>query len=245
MKSTLKYLFFYWGLTLLTSVAGLSQTYTAKQLYDEHRKNSALFESKYRNQKITVSGKIRSIAPVSYYWQGDENYHKVHLTATGYENYVTCQIPYKDSVLLKTLKVGETVTVTGVVAPTIVDALWLTDCSFGSAKPVVTKKTAPENPPLGKYNVYQNDAAGFSYQYTFNLTTNSYFLNGKTGTYRYDKSGKVIQFISGPLKGFAGVYRPFSENEQDPPTIIINPGSDVPDLKAVNKGYQYGYFKGR
>jgi hypothetical protein len=89
MKSFLPFVI----LSFCVSVTAFAQTYTTRQLYDEHRKNAYDFENKYRNQKLTITGKIRSIAPATYYWQGDKNYHKIHLTATGYENYVTCQVP--------------------------------------------------------------------------------------------------------------------------------------------------------
>src|SRR6476620_2866755 len=101
---------------------------TARQLYDEQRQNPAAFESKYRNAKVTVTGKVRSITPVTVFWKGEENYHRLMLTATGYENYITCNIPYKDSALLKTFTTGETITVTGTVAPRMTDALFLNDC---------------------------------------------------------------------------------------------------------------------
>ena len=243
MKKIITILIYGLCFTLINSDGAFSQAYTAKQLYDEHSKNRTFFEGKYRNQKITVSGKIRSIAPVSYYWQGSENYHKIHLTVTGFENYITCQIPFRDSALLKTFKPGEIITVTGVVAPTIVDALYLNQCTFSIIKPLVVRKTVSVNPPMGKYNVYQNDAAGFSYQYTYNLNASDYVLNGKKGSYRYDKNSKLIRFLTGPLKGFIGIYRPFTDNEQDPPTIVVNANGSVPNLKSTYRGYQYGYFK--
>lgn len=221
----------------------VSQTYTAKQLYDEHNKNRTSFESKYKNKRITVSGKIRSINPVTYYWQGAENYHTIHLTATGYENYITCQIPYKDSALLKPLKAGALLTVTGVVAPTIIDALYLNECSLENVKPIDVKRIAPKDLPLGKYNVYQNDGTGFSFQYTITVNAKNYLVNGKSGSYVYNKGSKVIRFLTGSLKGFVGIYRPFTENEQDPPTIVINAKGDVPDLNSAWRGYQYGYFR--
>lgn len=234
-------------LSFCISFTALAQTYTAKQLYDEHRKNAASFENKYRNQKITITGKIRSIVPVTYYWPGDKNYHKIHLTATGYENYVTCQIPYEDSSLLKSFNAGETITVTGVVAPTIVDALYLNDCTFGKAtKPVVVTSKAPKGMPLGTYNVYQNDGTGFNYQYKLQLKSyTSYVLNGKTGSCSYNKTTKVIRFTSGPLKGFTGIYRPFTENEQDPPTIVLDANGKVPNLQSTARGYQYGYYQSK
>lgn len=244
MKRTLAAVFYFTTL-ILCSIGAFSQTHTAKQLYDEQRQNPTAFESKYRNKQITVSGKIRSISPVSYYWEDSENFHRVFLTASGYENYITCQIPYKDSAILKTLKAGETITVTGVVAPAMTDGLFLNECSFSAAKLIVVKKAAPANPPMGKYNVYQNDAAGFSFQYTFFLNPKSYVLNGKPGNYTYNETSKVIRFTSGSLKGFTGIYRPYSNNEKDPPSIVINFSGEVPDLTSTSNGYQYGYFQGK
>lgn len=234
-------------LSFCTGFKGLAQTYTARQLYDEHRKNAYNFENKYRNKKITITGKIRSIAPVTYYWQGYENYHKIYLTATGYENYVTCQIPYEDSSLLKAFNAGETITVTGVVAPTIVDALYLNDCTFGkTSKPAAVTSKAPKNIPIGTYHVYQNDGTGFNYQYKLQLKGySSYVLNGKPGSCAYNKTTKVIRFTSGPLKGFTGIYRPFTENQQDPPTIVLDVNGKVPDLQSTARGYQYAYYQAK
>jgi hypothetical protein len=83
-------------------MSAFTQTQTVKQLYDEYRKNNDSFENKYRNQTITVTGKIRSISVASDFWK-DQDVHKIYLTATGYENFVVCQIPYKDSAVLRVL----------------------------------------------------------------------------------------------------------------------------------------------
>ena len=143
------------------------------------------------------------------------------------------------------MKAGESLTVTGVVAPTIIDALYLNECTFTTSKFIQAKSTAPKDIPIGRYNVYQNDAAGFGFQYTLTLSATGYSVNGVSGSYRYDKSSKIIRFISGSLKGFVGIYRPFTENEQDPPTIVMNADGNVPDLNSAYRGYQYCDFKGK
>jgi hypothetical protein len=241
----MKYLIFTF-FTLALTCQVFAQTLTVKQLYDEQRKNSYNFTNKYRNQKITLNGKIRSISPVTVFWKGEKNYHRVYLTATGYENFVICQIPYEDSAVLKRFNTRDVITVTGIVSPTSGDVVYLNECSFTTSKPIVKNKSTPENAPLGKYNVYQNDAAGFSYQYTMYLKSySSYTLNGKSGNCAYQAANKSFLFKTGPLKGFAGIYRPFNpSNDQDPPTIVLDVNGRVPDLKSINKGYQYGYYKG-
>lgn len=231
---------------LTLSCQAFTQTLTVKQLYDEQRKNSYTFGNKYRNQKITVNGKIRSISPVTVFWKGEKNYHRVYLTATGYENFVICQIPYEDSAVLNRFNTGDVITVTGLVSPTSGDVVYLNECSFTTSKQVVKKKQTPDNAPLGKYNVYQNSGAGFSYQYTMYLKSYTvYTLNGKSGSLAYEARGKSFLFKTGPLKGFAGIYRPSNpSNDQDPPTIVLDVSGKVPDRKSSNKGYQYGYYKG-
>src|SRR6476620_3234303 len=192
----MKYLIFSLFCMLAFACQALSQTLTVKQLYDEQRKNSYAFGNKYRNQKITVNGKIRSISPVTVFWKGEKNYHRVYLTATGYENFVTCQIPYEDSAVLNRFNTGDVITVTGIVSPTSGDVVYLNDCSFTTSKPIVKNKVTPENAPLGKYNVYQNDGAGFSFQYTLYLKSySSYTLNGKSGRCAYQPKSKTLKFV--------------------------------------------------
>lgn len=228
---------------LVLSMSAFAQTQTVKQLYDEYRKNKYNFENKYRNQTITVTGKIRSISVASDFWK-DQDVHRIHLTATGYENFIVCQVPYKDSAVLRGLKAGEIITVTGTVASNISDALYLSQCIFSSAETVVKKSTAPVNAPLGKYNVYQNDGTGFNYQYSFQLKSYSvYVLNGKTGNCVYNTKTNIIQFSSGPLKGFAGLYRPATDNENDPPSFLLDAKGKVPDANSSHQGNQFAYYQ--
>lgn len=218
-----------------------AQTPTVKQLYDEYRKNKNSFEKKYSNQTLSVTGKIRSISVASSVWK-DQDFHRIHLTATGYENFVVCQIPYKDSAILKQFKTGDFITVTGSVSSAS-DALYLTQCSFTSAQPATVKHNAPADAPLGRYDVYQDDGKGFNYQYNFTLKSwTAYTLNNEAGTCSYNSKTKVIKFITGPLKGFAGLYRPFTDNEKDPPGFLLDAKGTVPDAKGLHKGYQFGYF---
>lgn len=223
-------------LTICSTV--FSQTHSAKELYDEYRANRYTFENKYKNQRITLTGKVRSISVASDFWK-DQDVHRVHLTATGYENFVVCQIPYKDSAILKQFKV------TGLVAANITDALFLSQCTFDSARTVPEKPSVPANAPLGKYKVYQNDGTGFNYQYTFNLQSyKAYALNGQPGSCIYDAKTKIIRFLSGPLKGFAGLYLGAAGNEKDPPTLLLNAKGTTPDANSSRQGYQFGYFAG-
>src|SRR4051812_3911039 len=230
---------------LALSMSGFTQTQTVKQLYDEYRKDKYGFENKYRNQTITVTGKIRSISVASDFWKG-QDFHKIHLTATGYENFVVCQIPYKDSAILKSFQVGGFLTATGVVASNISDALFLSHCTFATVEAVVKKSTAPANAPLGKYNVYQNDGTGFNYQYTFQLKSYSFYvLDGKAGNCMYNTKTNIINFSSGPLKGFAGLYRPSTDNENDPPSFLLDAKGKIPKANTSHQGNQFGYYQRR
>lgn len=217
---------------------------TVKQLYDEYRQNKTAFENKYRSQSITVTGKIRSISPASDVWK-DQDVHRIHLTATGYENFVVCQLPYKDSAIVHRYKAGDVVTVSGVVTSSS-DALVLTQCAFATAAPAVKTTTAPANAPLGKYHVYQNDGTGFNFKYAFQLKSySSYTLNGKAGKCTYNPTTKVIHFSSGPLKGFAGLYRATTDNEKDPPSFLLDAKGTIPVANSSHQGYQFAYYQGR
>ncbi|GAA4752653.1 hypothetical protein [Flavisolibacter ginsenosidimutans] len=230
---------------LALSMSAFTQTQTVKQLYDEYRKSKYSFANKYRNQTITVTGKIRSISVASDFWK-DQDVHKIHLTATGYENFVVCQIPYKDSAILRRFQVGGFLTVTGVVASNISDALFLSQCTFATAESAVKKSSAPANAPLGKYNVYQNDATGFNYQYTFQLKSYGlYILNGKAGNCMYNTKTNIINFSTGPLKGFTGLYRPTTDNENDPPSFLLDAKGKIPDANSSHQGNQFAYYQGR
>lgn len=229
---------------LLFAANAMSQRVTAKQLYDEHKKNSLNFENKYRNKALVITGKIRSIVPVTTVWKDYENFHHVNITATGYENYIVCQIPHKDSAVLKSLNAGDEVTVSGTSAPKILDAIYLKGCTFATSTPLpAPKKNIPAHLSPGLYSVYQADAAGFSYQYALNiLSYTSYTAYGKKGTCQYQKAGKTIRFTSGPLKNFAGLYVPSNpKNENDPPVLLINAKGNVPDPNVKFGGYQYAY----
>ncbi|RYY65892.1 MAG: hypothetical protein EOO12_05765 [Chitinophagaceae bacterium] len=230
-------------LLILLTLPALAQTKTVKGLYDEYRQNKAVFQSRYGNQTITVSGTIRSINRASDYWK---DAHRIHLTATGYENFVACELPYNDSATLRRYKVGEYITVTGTVRAPVNDALFLSNCSFANAPAPVRQSTAPDNAPLGKYNVYQDNGTGFDFQYTFYLKSyTSYTLNGKPGKCGYNARSKTILFASGPLKGFAGLYRKSTDNEEDPPGFLLNAQGTVPDAAGAHRGYQFAYYQGK
>jgi len=242
----MKYIAFILLLTLVASTTVFAQTYTARQLYDEHSKNSLNFENKYRNKTLTIKGKIRSINPVTTVWRDAPSYHYVNITVTGYENYIVCQIPHADSNIIKPLQVGEEITVTGTVAPKIMDFLFLTNCTFSKTAKVPTpKKGIPEQLPLGQYSVHQADAAGFSFQYTLQIKSyTSYTAYNKSGSCKYDKSSKTLWFTSGPLKGFTGRYVPFNpQNENDPPVLVIDAKGKVPDMSNKFGGYQFAYLQ--
>ncbi|MDB5200642.1 MAG: hypothetical protein JWQ27_51 [Ferruginibacter sp.] len=231
-------------LFLIMSVPLLAQTPTVKQLYDEYRKNKPAFETKYRDKVITLTGKIRSITAASSVWK-DQDFHRIYLTATGYENFVVCQLPYTDSAILSRYKAGDMIRVTGLTT-SISDGIYLAQCEILPAEAVVTKSTAPVNAPLGKYKVYQNDGTGFNYQYRLELRSyNEYQVNGKSGSCVYDVKAKTILFSSGPLKGFAGLYRPTTDNPKDPPGFLLNANGSIPVLNSTHSGYQFAYYEGQ
>ncbi|RYY66195.1 MAG: hypothetical protein EOO12_04935 [Chitinophagaceae bacterium] len=233
------------SLLLLLTLSAVAQTKTVKALYDEYRQNRALFQSTYGNKTLTVSGKIRSISRASDVWK-DADVHRIHLTATGYENFVVCEVPYRDSATVQRLKAGDYITVTGTVRAPVSDALFLSGCSFADAPAPVKRSTAPDNAPLGKYNVYQDNGSGFNFQYTFYLKSyTSYTLNGKPGKCGYNARSKTILFASGPLKGFAGLYRKTTDNEKDPPGFLLNAQGTVPDAAGAHRGYQFAYYQGK
>jgi len=243
MNTMVKHLVIFFSLFL--SLSSSAQQLTVKQLYDEYRKNKYAFENKYRNQTVTVTGKIRSISPASNYWK-DQDVHRVHLTATDYENFVVCQLPYKDSALLLPLKIGDYVTVIGTTSSNIGDAVYLSACSFAAAKLITKQSAAPENAPLGKYNVYQEDGSGFNFQYTVYLKSyRLYVLNNQSGSCNYDVQTKAITFSTGPLKGFAGLYRKTSGNEADPPSFLLNAKGTIPVQNSSQHGYQFAYYQGK
>jgi hypothetical protein len=223
-----------------------AQTYTAEQLYKERRSNSQAFENKYFNKTITLSGKIWALTPSSVELPGFKNYHQIALTGTGYETFIICQIPFDQKEVLNQFKTGQRITVTGIYNEKSLNYVLLNNCSFsGVADEKVKKKANPAQIPLGQYSVYQQSGSGFAYQYQFNLKSyTSYMMNGKSGSVRYDKKSNTIRFTSGLLKGFTGMYRATNpNNENDLPTIVLNPKGAVPDLDQITAGYQYAYYK--
>lgn len=117
------------------------------------------------------------------------------------------------------------------------------------AKPATPVKaatlSAPVDLPVAKYHAFQNDGAGFSYQYTLMLNSaTSYSINKHAGDYNYNRSTGVINFTSGPIKGFTGIYRLKNPNNpKDPPTIVIDFNGNVPVLGQINKNYIYAYLQ--
>ncbi|RYY97848.1 MAG: hypothetical protein EOO11_09735 [Chitinophagaceae bacterium] len=248
ISTHMKFSAFAFILTLLFFQNASAQSYTAERLYQERRSNSQAFEDKYFNKTFTVTGKIWTITPCSVAMEGFKNYHKVGLTGTGYEMFIIIQLPFDQKALLDGLRTGQTLTVTGTYNDREMGYVLLNNCSFGPSREVPrTPPAAPARMPLGKYSVYQNGGAGFAYQYALTVNSyNSYTLNGKTGRSAYDARTHAVRFLSGPLKGFRGLYRPFHpKNDQEPPTIVIDPRGGIPDLERPWTGYQYAYYKGR
>lgn len=218
--------------------AASAQTITVKQLYDEYHSNSYNFEKQYTGKRMTIQGKIRSVK------QGITGLNAASaafLTATGYENFVSCQFPLEDTATLSRLHADEVVTVTGTCKQVVRDAMVLANCTFlTTAAGPVAKKGVPANIPLGLYHIYQANGSTFDFQYKFVLSSyTSYTIGGQTGNAVYDSRNKFIRFTTGKLKGFTGIYRPVNpDNEKDPPTIVM----DVKGVPGVTKPYGKTYL---
>lgn len=221
-----------------------AQTYTARELYDEYHKNEYNFEKQYLNKTITLTGKIRSVK------QGVKGLNassSAFITATGFENFVVAQFPIEDTATISRLNAGAMVAVTGTCSAVVRDAIVMKDCklSTGKAGPE-TKKKIPVEIPLGVYHIYQANGSTFDFQYKLALSSYAlYTVNNVKGTVRYNSKAKVIQFTSGPLKDFTGIYRPVNpDNEKDPPTIVIDPKGAVPDMQhQYGKTYLLAYWQ--
>lgn len=242
---SMKYLVFTFSLMLsLVSIKSLSQTHTARELYDEYHSNEYTFQQKYLNKDIVVTGKIRSLKKGI---KGLNEANVVFLTATGFENFIYCQFPLDDTLPLMRLKADQVVTVNGSCTMIARDAMLLKNCTFtGTSEKGKEIKKVPADIPLGNYNIYQANGTTFNYQYKIFLSSyTSYQMNNEKGAVTYNSKTKVIHFTTGKLKGFTGIYRPVNpDNEKDPPTIIIDPKGFVPDLKnQYGKTYLLAYFQ--
>ncbi|MFD1733082.1 hypothetical protein ACFSC4_21195 [Deinococcus malanensis] len=104
----------------------------------------------------------------------------------------------------------------------------------------------PANPPMGEYAVYQwNGPGGFVYGYRFSLVDSKRYRvrDNEWGTYAYTASSKRLKFLTGPLKGFEGLYYTKGRNA-DGPTIALSPSGPVVNLESrANGAYQFGFFR--
>lgn len=104
----------------------------------------------------------------------------------------------------------------------------------------------------GVYHACQLSAAGFGFQYKFELLEGgTYKMFDKTGTYRFDPETNGIYFLSGDIKGYKGVFtRVDHVNNTRKLMIVLSFHADaaVPDTLALDKKpggyYQYAYFQG-
>jgi hypothetical protein len=90
-------------------------------------------------------------------------------------------------------------------------------------------------------------SGGNSLQYVLQMNSyTSYSIREHTGALNYNRSTKVIEFTSGPIKGYKGIYRPVNPtNPNDPPTIVIDFEGKVPVLNQHHTDtYLYGYWHG-
>jgi hypothetical protein len=100
--------------------------------------------------------------------------------------------------------------------------------------------------PMGKYAVYQSYK--FSPEYYISFSANGTYSKegGSSGRYKYNRTSKVITFLSGPLEGWAGLYYTHGRNnEEGKPKIALDWNGKVPNLSdAYNGQYQYATFDG-
>ncbi|GGM12774.1 hypothetical protein GCM10010841_21660 [Deinococcus aerophilus] len=99
---------------------------------------------------------------------------------------------------------------------------------------------------MGEYAVYQwNGPGGLAYQYRFSLVDAKRYRvrDNEWGEYTYSASSKRLTFVSGPLRGFGGLYYTTGRNA-DGPTIALNPRGTVTDLEErANGTYQFAFFR--
>jgi hypothetical protein len=232
----------------IAAFAQAQTSVTAKQLYTEFKANFTAAKAKYEGQNLQVSnGKIRhkTVAFGEVY---------LMITTNDFDSYIEFILP--DNATNRALEEGSLVTVNGTLSRIFAGStgkIQFNPCtlvSTGSA-PVAKEekqpsKPAPKDMPMGAYSVYQG--GNFQYVYRIRFSANGKYVqfDSDAGTYKYNSKTKVINFLSGPLAGFTGLYYTKGRNnDKGEPMIAIDWDGKVPNLsEAYNGQYQYAIYQG-
>lgn len=235
------------GLFICTMLQAQSPV-TAKQLYTEFKNNFTAAKEKYEGKSLQVSGGKIKHKTVSF--------GQVYLmiTTNDFDSYIEFILP--DNATNRQLAEGSIVTVNGTLNRIFAGAtgkIQFEPCTLVNnaaatqteAKPVAN--TAPKDMPMGEYNVHQGGTFQYLYRISF-YANGKYIQSGKdAGTYKYNRATKVINFTSGPLAGFKGLYYTQGRNnDKGQAMIAIDWNGKVPDISNASNGqYQYAVYQGK
>lgn len=217
---------------------------TPDQVYADGARNETIAKSKYLGKQVHVTGKLTRASLSSF----DGESAAIFSIRSNYFTPVRCYFSEKNVDELKSLNGGNTVTVTGTGAMMAETTLVLKDCRVKSTSALaqgVKTNGAPANPPMGSWAVYQTGAAGYAFQHNLTLSAGGrYRTQNGTGTFSYDAASKRLNFSSGPLRGFGGLYYTKGRNADNEPTIALNAIGPVKDLSGNSSDVlQFAKFK--
>lgn len=239
------------ALFLLLCIAASAQAQTpvtAKQLYTEFKANFTAAKAKYEGQNLQVSnGKIKhkTVAFGEVY---------LMMTTNDFDSYIEFILP--DNATNRALAEGNLVTVDGKLSRIFAGAtgkIQFNPCTLVStgSTPVAKEekqpgKPAPKDMPMGTYNVHEGGTFQYSYRVSFSANGKYVQFGTDVGTYKYNRKTKVLNFLSGPLAGFTGLYYTKGRNnDKGEPMIAIDGNGKVPNLsEAYNVQYQYAIYQG-
>lgn len=233
---------------ICTTAFGKAQTpVTAQQLYAEFKAGFTAAKAKYEGQNLQVSGgkiKHKTVAFGEVY---------LMITTNDFDSYIEFILP--DNAANRALAEGSLVTVNGPLSRIFAGAtgkIQFSPCTLVSTaaatasneiKPIA--KPTPKDMPMGEYSVHQGGTFQRIYFIRF-LTNGKYVQAGSNGTYKYNTTTKVINFLSGPLDGFTGLYYTKGRNNsKGEPMIALDWNGKVPDISDASNGqYQYAVYAG-
>ena len=205
---------------------------TPDQVYADGERNETAAKSKYLGKQVYVAGKLTRASLSSF----DGESAAIFSIKSNYFTPVRCYFSQENVDELKALNSGDTVTVTGTGAMMAETTLVLKDCRVKGTSAVAQKvktNSAPANPPMGSWAVYQTGAAGYAFQHNLTLAAGGrYRTQNGAGTFSYYAASKRLNFSSGPLKGFGGLYYTNGRNADNEPTIALNALGPVKDLSG-------------
>ena len=234
-------------LVCMTAFAKAQTPVTAQQLYTEFKANFTAAKAKYEGQNLQVSGgkiKHKTVAFGEVY---------LMITTNDFDSYIEFILP--DNAPNRALAEGSTVTVNGPLSRIFAGAtgkIQFNPCTLVSTaastaaneeKPVA--KPAPKDMPLGEYSVHQGGTFQRIYFISF-LANGKYVQAGRNGTYKYNTTTKVLNFLSGPLSGYTGLYYTKGRNNSKGEAMIaFDWNGKVPDISDASNGqYQYAVYGG-